>query len=158
MRRRKPKVDPHIVQLKAKDVKEVRTTLLEQQDGLCLVCRTIPKRPCLDHSHTKRVKGTGLVRGVLCSNCMRYGFSQKELPNILRSMAEYFERDHHPMRHPSEAPPIPKLTKSSYNRMVKALKGTGYKPPAYARSGTLTLPLKKAFKQANVLPEFYGGK
>ncbi len=168
-RKRKQKEDPAIVQMKTKDIKPVRAELLMQQGGVCLVCGEEPKRPCLDHSHTKRVKGTGLVRGVLCNscnvfiaksenNCTRYGFSQKALPNILRSMADYFERDHHPLRHPSEAPPVPKVMKSSYNKMKKQLGRMGMKAPTMSKSGTLTLALQKAFKQAGIEPEYYGGK
>ena len=52
-------------QLKHKEVAEVRETILVQQGGVCMVCGVVPKTPCLDHSHTKRVKGTGLIRGVL---------------------------------------------------------------------------------------------
>ncbi len=169
MQRRKPQSGPEIIQLKAKDIPDVRAKILAEQGGVCLVCGEEPQRPCLDHSHTKRVKGTGLVRAVLCSscnvfvaksenNCVRYGFSQKQLPGILRSMADFFEREHYPMRHPSEAPPVPKVMKSSYTKMRKALEGTGFKCPTMSKSGTLTMALKKAFKQANIEPRFYGGK
>ena len=153
-------------QLKAKDLKKFRSFVLKKQKGKCLICGNKPKRPCLDHSHKKRIKGTGLVRGVVCSNCnimiakaenncTRYGFSQEVLPQILRSIANYLERPHLPYVHPSEAPPKKKLTKKSYNHMARILKEKGYKVPEYSKSGTLTKPLEKAFKQADLEPEFY---
>jgi len=155
-------------QLKHKEVAEVRETMLEQQGGVCLVCGTIPKRPCLDHSHVKRVKGTGLIRGVLCSscnvfiaksenNCMRYGFSQTELPEILRSMADYLEQDHHPLIHPSEAPKPKKLKKQSYNKLIKEMKLNDYskKIPEYPKSRKLTVVLERLYIQFDMKPEFY---
>lgn len=39
-------------------------TLLDVQGGVCAICGMVPKRPCVDHSHT-----TGKVRGVLCHGC-----------------------------------------------------------------------------------------
>jgi hypothetical protein len=165
---KKRKANPEIIQLKAKDIPEVRAKLLAEQGGKCLVCGTAPKRPCLDHSHTKRVKGTGLVRGVLCSscnvfiaksenNCTRYGFNQKDLPTILRSMADYFERDHHAMLHPSEAPKPKKLKKQSYNKLIREMKLNDYskKIPEYPKSGKLTVSLEKLFIQFDMEPEFY---
>lgn len=153
-------------QLKSKDIKKFRSFVLEKQGGKCLICEKPPKRPCLDHSHTKRTKGTGLCRGVVCSNCnimiaksenncVRYGFTQEELPKILRSIANYLEKPHLPYIHHTEAPPKPKLMKSSYNKLKKALEGTGYSCPHMSKSGVLTLPLKKAFAQVKIEPEFY---
>jgi len=154
------------IQLKAKDLSEFRIDVLEQQGGLCLICGQVPKRPCLDHSHTKKTKGTGLCRGVICSNCnimvakaenncVRYGFSQGDLPYILRGIADYLQRPPLPYLHPTEAPSIPKLKKSSYNKLKKALSGTEFRCPIMSRSGTLTKALEKAFVQAGILPEFY---
>ncbi len=106
------------------------------------------------------------MRGVVCSNCnimiakaenncTRYGFSQEALPQILRSIANYLERPHLPYIHPSEAPPKKKLMKSSYNKLKKILESKGLKCPEMSKSGTLTKPLEKAFKQADLEPEFY---
>jgi len=154
------------VQLKAKDIPEIRDRILKEQNGKCLICNNPPKRPCLDHHHKKRIKGTGLIRGVVCSNCnimiskaenncVRYGFTQEELPEILRAIADYLERPHLPYIHPSEAPKKPKLMKSSYNKLKKALEGTEYICPDMSKSGVLTKPLEKAFKQAGIKPKFY---
>lgn len=166
-------------QLKHKDISEIRDEILYgPQDGVCAVCMEPPKRPCLDHSHTKRVKGTGLVRGVLCSscnvfiaksenNCMRYGFSQKDLPTILRSMAEYLEQRHYPLIHPSEAPKVPILTKRSYASLRKwydnHYRGRA-KFPEYKLNNKgkpiqkMTKPLQKWFDSAEITPRFYGDK
>lgn len=156
-------------QLKSKDIKKFREFVLKKQGGVCLVCKQVPKRPCLDHSHKKRTKGSGLCRGVVCSNCnamiaksenncVRYGFTQEELPEILRSIADYLQRPHLPYIHPTESPPTPKLMKSSYNKLKKALEVSGFKCPPMSKSGILTLPLKKAFAQVNIEPQFYGEK
>jgi len=153
-------------QLKQKDIKPIRDMILnEDQSGICLICGKEPKIACLDHSHKKRIKGTGLIRGVLCSscnvfiaksenNCMRYGFSQNELPDILRSMAEYLERDHYPYIHPSEAPKPKKLKKRSYNVLKKAYIGRA-KFYSYPKSGYLTKPLARLFEEYNIVPQFY---
>ena len=164
--KKKKKVTPDVHHMKGKDVAPLREKLLKEQGGLCLVCKTPPKIPCLDHHHRKRIKGTGLVRGVLCNscnvfiaksenNCMRYGFSQKELPTILRSMADYFERDHLPYLHPSEVPKPKKVSKRSYNKLKTALKHMGSKVPLYPKSGTLTKPLQEAFENTGIKPEYY---
>ena len=53
------------VQLSQGDIKPLRELLAEEQNGYCLICHLELKDACLDHSHIKRLKGTGLVRGVL---------------------------------------------------------------------------------------------
>lgn len=55
--------------LKAKEIKEVKLMLIEEQGGVCPLClipfSQLPSRDwCLDHDHK-----TGAVRGVLCRNC-----------------------------------------------------------------------------------------
>ena len=164
-------------QLKSKDVPKLRNFLLKKQEGKCLICDKKTDHPCLDHSHIKRVKGTGLIRGVLCSrcnifiaksenNCVRYGISQEDLPTILRSCANYLEKPHLPYIHPSEAPKPKKLMKSSYNKLVKThLKnlmkpnfyGNGHVPklPDFPKSGKLTKPLEKMYELYELKPEFY---
>ena len=56
------------IQLKQKDLVDVRATLLESQGNICILCgrsaEVIGKTLCVDHSHK-----TGLVRAVLCRNC-----------------------------------------------------------------------------------------
>lgn len=118
-------------QLKASDVPKLRKWLLKKQKGKCLICRKKPKTPCLDHSHTKRTKGSGLVRGVICSpcniflaksenNCVRYGIKIVDLPKILRRVAKYLEREHLPYIHPSEKAKEPILTIQNFNKLAAA--------------------------------------
>ena len=54
------------VQLKPKDIKGVRETLLGKQAGKCALCGLVANRPSLDHDHT-----TGAIRSVLCAWCNR---------------------------------------------------------------------------------------
>jgi len=162
-----------IVQMKDKDKKPLRAELLQAQRGLCWICKTKIKEgeACLDHSHVKKVKGTGLVRGVLCrncnifiakseNNCKRYGITNEALPKILRACADYLERDHYPYRHPSERPKIPVLKKSSYNKLKKAYKGKA-KFPFFRHNAKgkplqkMTAPLQKLFNLYKIVPEFY---
>jgi len=160
------------IQLKQSDIPDLRNKLLVEQNGVCFICQKKPKQPVLDHSHKKKTKGTGLVRGVLCAqcnvflakvenNCTRYLISHKELPDILRKMAEYLEKEHLPYIHPSEKPKQPKLKKSSYNKLAKAhrenlnKKVRTPKLPPYPKSGTLTKPLKRLFDLYKIKPEYY---
>lgn len=57
------------VQMKKKDIQEVKDYLLNKQGGLCLICgRNLldleSRDICLDHNHE-----TWMVRGVLCRQC-----------------------------------------------------------------------------------------
>lgn len=154
-------------QLKAKDIKPLRKHILRRQKGVCPICKRAVIRPCLDHHHKKRVKGTGLIRGVLCSNCnvfiaksennsVRYGFSNKELPVILRNMADYLEKKQYPYLHPSEKPKALKLGKSGFNKLKK-LHDEKYpkrKPLEFPKSNKMTVPLQKLFKEFNIEPNF----
>lgn len=158
-------------QLKSSDVKKLRDYLLRKQKGKCLICRKHIERPCLDHHHKKRVKGTGLIRGVLCSNCnvflaksennsVRYAIARKDLPFVLRKMADYLERKQIPLIHPSEAPKSLKLTKASYNKLKKVYVGKAafpvYREPTKNKPiQTLTKPLERLFIEYGIKPEFY---
>lgn len=149
-------------QLKWSDIDGVRSLLSHEQKGLCPLCERPLKNPCLDHQHKKRVKGTGLIRGVLCAscnimvgkienNCSRYNICQEELSSFLRNLANYLDNDHLLYMHPSEAPKPKKLMKSSYNK----LKALSTKCPAYPRSGKLTKALERLYAEYEIEPEFY---
>jgi len=161
-------IKKRIIQLKQKDIPLIREKILRKQKGRCAICDQIPKTPCLDHHHIKRIKGTGLIRGVLCSACnifiaksennaMRYGVSKNQLPDRLRAFAKYLEKKQYPFMHPSEAPPIPKLMKASYNQLKKQLIKSGYKKkiPPFPKSGKLTKEIEYLFKTTNLKPKYY---
>lgn len=155
-------------QIKQSELPALRETLLGKQGGLCAICKRPVIRPCVDHQHKKRVKGTGLIRGVVCSNCnvflaksenncTRYGVTVEELPNYLRNMANYLEKPHLPFIHPSEAPKPKKLKKSSYNKLKKVhtQSSSTLKFPDFPASGKLVKQLEKLFQLHKVEPEFY---
>jgi len=156
-------------QLAQSDIPIIRERLLQKQGGLCAICKEPAKTPCLDHEHKKRLKGSGRVRGVLCSacnvflakmenNCIRYGIGFKDLPRILRNVVEYIEKKHTRYMHPSEREKPKKLKKSSHNKLKKLYTeefGRFPKGLAYPKSNRLTIPLKKAYKRIGLKPEFY---
>lgn len=162
-------------QLKHSDIPKLRKWILnKKQNGECAVCGCVPLRPCLDHDHKKKIKGTGKIRGVLCNNCnvliaksenncVRYGVSQSDLPRIFRAMADYLDKNQYPYIHPSEKPKAPLLTKASYNTLLKASLSseTPRKIPEYKvgkkgkRIQKLTKPLERLFEIYNITPEFY---
>jgi len=164
-------------QITAKTLPILRKKLLKKQKGKCAVCGKKPKRPCLDHSHQKRIKGTGLVRGVVCSNCnvflaksenncIRYAIKIKKLPKRLRQIADYLEHyENNPTKfiHPSEKPKNKVLKKVSYNKLKKVFEenpGRKKKFPTYNMKGNkkkqiLTKELENLFKLYNIKPEFY---
>jgi hypothetical protein len=160
-----------MIQLKNKDIKHYREHILEHdQNGLCAICGKPPKNPCLDHHHKKKIKGTGQIRGVVCSSCniflaksennaVRYNISQKDLPQILRSIADYIEKEQYDLIHPSEKPPTPVLQKSSYNKLKSVYNGKAKFPEYRTRNNknvqTLTKKLKKLFDAYDIEPKFY---
>lgn len=159
--------DPRPKQLKWSELPELRDKLLKQQNHICPICKRQIESPVLDHHHVRRVKGTGLVRGVLCrqcnvllgkmeNNCTRYSIDQENLPEVLRNMAKYLQKKHKPYMHPSEAPKTPKLMKSSYNELAKTVKEDGrFKMPEYPKSGKLTVRLAELFEKFELEPKFY---
>jgi Recombination endonuclease VII len=61
--------------------------MIARQHGLCLMCwKKFTRTPCIDHSHA-----TGVVRGLLCTNC-NFGFGHFfENPEFLRRAADCAE-------------------------------------------------------------------
>jgi hypothetical protein len=150
-------------QLKHKDLFVLRNDLHEKQKGVCPICdRLIDiSNAVVDHHHKKRVKGSGLIRGVLCrncnvflgkieNNCVRYNISQNALPAVLSNIISYLIKPHLPFLHPSERP---KLKKESYQALKKAMKKDGKKIPPYPKQKALTKPLEKLFKQYKIEPK-----
>jgi len=158
-------------QLKHSDIKSLRKFILKRQKGRCWICGNKPKVACLDHHHKKRIKGTGLVRGVLCSACnvfiaksennaLRYGVTKEELPKTLRKIADYLEKPHYPYIHPSEKPKDPVLSKRNFNVLAKAhaLKYPNRKKLQYPKSKKLTKNLTKIYAEFGLNPEFLKSK
>ena len=125
------------LQLKTCDISIYRTKIAKEQDHKCAICNCDIKDKqgvSLDHQHkTKKEKigvcGAGLIRGVLCRNCnvfegkiwnnsKRYG-KFNDLPNFLRALANYLEKENYPYIHPNEAPKPLKISKRQYNKLVK---------------------------------------
>lgn len=167
MKRTKPPIisnEPK--QLKTTEVSVLRNQLLEEQNWICPICKREIKDACLDHSHVKRIKGTGLVRGVLCRTCNvfiaksennagRYGIKQSELPEILRSCAVYLEQQHLPYIHPSERPKRPRLQKASYLKLKRVYRGKAKFPEYNKKTCSLTTKLAALFKKYGIEPTFY---
>lgn len=127
-----------LIQLKVKDIPTYRAKIKKEQKGLCAICECVlPKTGggvSLDHQHKRKsdeigLNGGGLIRGVLCRNCnvfegkiwnnsKRYG-KFDNLPQFLRNLADYLEKDNYPYIHPSEAPAIKKVSKRQYNKLAK---------------------------------------
>lgn len=76
-------------------------SMLEEQEGCCAICKTLPNERKLhvDHCHT-----TGKVRQLLCSGCNTAIGALKEDPEIIRAAAAYVERH-------SKEQPWPELQK-----------------------------------------------
>ncbi len=154
-------------QLKHSDIKGLRKHILKKQNGRCWICEQIPKIACLDHHHKKKIKGTGQIRGVLCSNCnvfiakvenncARYGISKESLPTIMRKSANYFEKKQYPYLHPSEKPKAPTLSKRNFNILSKlhSEKYPKRKELQYPKSKKLTKNLIKLYDEFVLEPEF----
>ena len=173
MKRRNLTSKKKIVQLKQSDIPEIREKFLKKQNGKCAICKKEAVRPCLDHEHKKRLKGSGLCRGVLCSNCnvflakmenncVRYAIGIKQLPQILLNVVDYIQAEHSHYMHHSEKRKARKLKKSSYNKFkklwLKEFSRAGRSMPnrlVYSKSGMLTKPLKIEYKKVGLKPEFY---
>lgn len=127
------------IQLKTKDIAIYRNMIIKDQKGLCAICKEqLPQDGggvSLDHQHKTKneeigVDGAGLIRGVLCRNCnvfegkiwnnsKRYG-KFKTLPQFLRAVADYLEKENYPYIHPSEAEKPKAISKRQYLKLVKA--------------------------------------
>ena len=156
--------------IKWEDIKTVRDALLIKQGGTCPICEREIRdgEACLDHHHKKRIKGTGKIRGVLCrtcnvllgkmeNNCVRYSVAHSDLPRVLRNMAAYMERRQLPYIHPSDRPKEPKIMRSSYNELCRRIASDqpSRRLPEYPKSGKLTKPLKKLYREIGMIPKFY---
>lgn len=153
------------IQLKANQVKFIRDALIEKQNNQCGLCRDELDMPTLDHFHSKYHNGDGKVRGVLCNTCnrmigviennaVRNNIDFSELPNFLRELANYAQKEHYPIIHPSEVPKEPTVSKRNYNKLKKVYIESGKKAkfPEYPKSKKLTKKLKELFEEFDIEP------
>lgn len=134
---------PHsiqLIQLKQKDIPKYRDLIIKEQQGLCAICKEIlpideKNGISLDHQHRTKNEpvgqnGAGLIRGVLCRDCnvfegkiwnnsKRYG-KFKTLPQFLRAVADYLEKENYPYIHPTEEEKPQRVSKRQYNLLIKA--------------------------------------
>ena len=169
-----------LTQLKSKDITRVREEILHFQHGKCALCHnpiTEKTGTSLDHQHRTKTSvigenGGGLVRGVLCRRCnvyegkiwnnsKRFGLHD-DLPNWLRGLADYLEKENYPLIHPSEEAKEPKVSKRNYNKCKKLYNEEEFIPkrknqkkkpfPEYPKSGKVTKGLKEIFDKFEISP------
>ncbi len=118
-----------IWQARSKTIPILRDIMLQKQKGKCTICNKPVKAPTLDHMHIRKVRGTGYIRAVCCSQCntfiarsennaMRHGLSNKELPSVLRRMAQHLENQTR-IIHPTEVPKRKKVGVREWNKVRK---------------------------------------
>jgi len=159
--------DMHLIQLKHKQIKEVRENILEEQGGICPLCnyKIDSSDAALDHQHrtkfeTVGVDGAGLCRGVLHKTCnslegqmlskfKRSGVKGVTFPQYLRNLADYLEKKNYNLIHPSEIQ-TEKFSKRLFNKLLKLYikKYPNRKPIEYPKTGNLTK------KMSDLLEEF----
>lgn len=161
-------------QLKQKDLPALRLKWYKEQGGKCPIFgNEYPIEDCtLDHQHKLKAElpdesGKGLCRGVLHKQAnsiegkvtnafKRYGGDKHtDIVTFLRNLADYLESNkihtEEQWIHPTEEPKQPKLTKASYNKLVKAIGGKQKVPPY---TGKLTKQLEILFEKFGVSPDF----
>jgi hypothetical protein len=165
-------------QLKSSEVKQLRTEILEEQNGCCALCKepiTETTGISLDHQHKKKSDpvgpdGDGLIRGVLCRACnvwegkiwnntqrYRQPESVKDRIDMLKSLISYYEKGTYDIIHPTEKPKDPTVSKRNYNKLKKAYDGKK-KFPEYPKSGKLTIGLQVLFEEYGIEPYNYSSE
>lgn len=164
-------------QLKQKDLKALKEKWYNEQNGVCpLFGKQYPiEEMVLDHCHKLKNElpdesGKGICRGVIhfqanalegkfAKSYKRYGGDHTDLITYMKNLIAYLQsnKSHEEEKwiHPSEEPKHPKLMKSSFNSLVKAVAGK-QKVPEY--TGKFTKQIQKLFEKYNVVPVFYNSK
>ncbi len=161
-------------QLKYKDLPALKKQWHEDQNYECPLFgkKYSLEDVVVDHRHKLKSElpdesGKGICRGVIhfqgnaiegkITNAFkRYGGDKHiTLIDFLRNLADYLEKnrsdDEVKYIHPSEEPKQPKLMKSSYNKLVRAVAGK-QKVPRY--TGKYTKPLRKLYEKYGIEPVF----
>lgn len=149
--------DIQIIQLTSSALKEWRENNTPE---MCPICKREMKGPCVDHQHSKRVKGSGKVRGVICTLCnfylgkvensaVRIGISSNDLVNYLENVLVYLKQPHTNMIHPSERPKEPKLNKNLFKKLQKlyTIKYPKRKPLVYPASSKVTSKIQELLEE-----------
>ena len=144
------------VVLRDKDIKKVRDEILKEQGNICPVSKKEIINPVLDHFHKRKLGGDGKIRGVLErsiniflgkieNSCKRYGVSLEELPDVLRNIADYIQKERYDLIHPSERPIFMEEYREicEYFLIVYPKKR---KVPEYPKNGLMTKEFKKYLK------------
>lgn len=159
-------------QLKTSEVTEIRTEILNEQNGCCALCKepiTEATGISLDHQHKLKSEepgpdGKGLIRGVLCRACnvwegkiwnntqrYRQPKSVQDRIDMLKDLITYYEKGTYDIIHPSEKPKEPTVSKRNYNQLKREYTGKK-KFPEYPKSGKLTLGLMALFEEYGISP------
>lgn len=147
------------IQLENKDIASFREKALKDQKGKCGICGTShPDTVWVgDHSHAKGFGGTGLFRGVLCRNCnslegkivralRRFGVKIEHLADWLRNLANWLDKPHYPLIHPTEKPRI-KLNKTQFKGLQEYVKLTYNRVIKYPIKGLLNKRQEEYYKE-----------
>lgn len=145
--------------IKSKDLKTLRDSVLRAQDGVCLICKKVPKLPVVDHWHTKKNSGDGKIRGVLCSSCnvmvavvennlVRRNIDYSDAGNWLRNLADYLENGGIPILHPTEREYLT-ITRTDFNKLNAKFKIRYPRkaPLKYPNKGRVTKKLLDIMKE-----------
>jgi hypothetical protein len=157
-----------------KDNIEIKKILYDDKNGICpILKKEIPfDKTVIDHRH--KLKGDiptlqnklGFIRdflefrvnsfeGKVLNFYKRLGLDRDiELPELLRNLADYYERDDDlpGMLHYKEVPKIPKLKKADYNIISRFWKYThpaSKKPPVFSSNTKMTDKWVKLLDEAN---------
>jgi hypothetical protein len=62
--------------------------MVKNQEGKCLICKTIPDKLCIDHDHN-----TDTIRGLLCDGCNRGLGDFRESIESLNNAIDYLKKN-----------------------------------------------------------------
>lgn len=167
---------PELVAVKHSELPAVRQQLIEQQAGTCPLTGLdlTEENWAVDHQHVVKSRekvgenGAGLIRGVLDyranalegkiqSDYQRMGLRTIiALPDFLRRLADYLEKQPTNFIHPNDVPRKRKLSKTSYNSLKTAYRKKYNKPlnVPYPTRGGISSRLEKLFQKFDIEPKF----
>lgn len=170
-------------EIKSGELSKIRQELYDVQSGICPIMKqhfpiesfVVDHQHRLNKSQTVGEDGAGLIRGAIqrhanalegkiVNNWRRNGMDKFDisLPDFLRNLADYLERPNTSIVHPTELPEIPKIKKSNYNKLFKALdekdktKIPDWKEDVKSKHKMkMNQTLKKLYEKYKIEPEFY---